>query len=88
MRGALTASAAAQPGGRLASLMPLSSTAADSKTLDSHQQLLRHDMRVLENLMLDDVPAGDYELIALPLKLIDADADWVDDGAMRLSSSM
>ena len=28
----------------------------------------RHDLRVLENLVLDDVPAGDYELIALPLK--------------------
>jgi arylformamidase len=42
---------------------------AGSKTLDSHQQLLAHDMRVLENLVLDDVPAGDYELIALPLKL-------------------
>jgi arylformamidase len=42
---------------------------ADSKTLDSHQQLLAHDMRVLENLVLDDVEAGDYELIALPLKL-------------------
>ena len=42
---------------------------ADSKTLDSHQQLLAHDLRVLENLVLDAVPAGDYELIALPLKL-------------------
>jgi arylformamidase len=42
---------------------------ADSKTLDSHMQLLKHDLRVLENLVLDDVPAGDYELIALPLKL-------------------
>lgn len=42
---------------------------ADSKTLDSHQQLLVHDLRVLENLVLDDVDAGDYELIALPLKL-------------------
>ena len=42
---------------------------ADSKTLDSHLQLLAHDMRVLENLVLDEVPAGDYELIALPLKL-------------------
>ena len=42
---------------------------ADSKTLDSHQQLLAHDMRVLENLVLDEVAAGDYELIALPLKL-------------------
>lgn len=42
---------------------------ADSKTLPSHLQLLAHDMRVLENLVLDEVPAGDYELIALPLKL-------------------
>ena len=47
---------------------------ADSKSLDSHQLLLRHDLRVLENLVLDDVPAGDYELIALPLKLVDLDA--------------
>jgi arylformamidase len=50
---------------------------ADSKTLDSHLQLLAHDMRVLENLVLDEVPAGDYELIALPLKLVDADASPV-----------
>jgi arylformamidase len=42
---------------------------ADSKVLDSHQQLRRHELRVLENLVLDDVPEGDYELIALPLKL-------------------
>jgi len=42
---------------------------ATSKTLDSHQQLRAHDMRVLENLVLDDIRAGDYELIALPLKL-------------------
>ena len=50
---------------------------ADSKTLDSHQQLLRHDMRVLENLVLDEVPAGDYELIALPLRIAGADASPV-----------
>jgi arylformamidase len=50
---------------------------ASSKTLDSHQQLLRHDLRVLENLVLDDVPEGDYELIALPLKLTTADASPV-----------
>lgn len=42
---------------------------ADSKALSSHQALRRHDLRVLENLVLDDVPPGDYELIALPLKL-------------------
>ncbi len=50
---------------------------ADSKTLDSHHLLLQHDLRVLENLVLDDVPAGDYELIALPLKLTMADASPV-----------
>jgi arylformamidase len=32
---------------------------------------------VLENLVLDEVPEGDYELIALPLKLMLADASPV-----------
>jgi len=49
----------------------------DSKTLDSHMQLRAHDLRVLENLVLDDVDAGDYELIALPLKLTQACASPV-----------
>lgn len=50
---------------------------ASSKTLDSHHLLLRHDLRVLENLVLDEVPPGDYELIALPLKLVQACASPV-----------
>ena len=50
---------------------------ASSKTLDSHHVLLRHDLRVLENLVLDAVPEGDYELIALPLKLAHACASPV-----------
>ncbi|MET0311171.1 MAG: arylformamidase [Burkholderiaceae bacterium] len=50
---------------------------AQSKTLDSHQVIRRHGLRVLENLVLDEVPAGDYELIALPLKLTTADASPV-----------
>ena len=50
---------------------------ASSKTLDSHQVIRRRNMRVLENLVLDDVPEGDYELIALPLKLMTADASPV-----------
>ena len=50
---------------------------ADSKSLDSHQVIRRLGLRVLENLVLDDVPEGDYELIALPLKLISADASPV-----------
>ncbi len=50
---------------------------ADSKTLDSHQVIRHRGLRVLENLVLDDVPEGDYELIALPLKLMTADASPV-----------
>ncbi|MBK6926967.1 MAG: arylformamidase [Comamonadaceae bacterium] len=50
---------------------------ADSKTLDAHQVIRRLNLRVLENLVLDDVPEGDYELIALPLKLMTADASPV-----------
>lgn len=61
---------------------------ADSKTLDSHQQLLAHDMRVLENLVLDEVAAGDYELIALPLKFVTADASPVRAVLRSLSSSL
>ena len=50
---------------------------ATSKTLDSHQAIRRLGLRVLENLVLDDVPEGDYELIALPLRLTSADASPV-----------
>jgi arylformamidase len=50
---------------------------ANSQDLPSHQALLRHDMRVLENLVLDEVAEGDYELIALPLKLMKSDASPV-----------
>ena len=64
-------------GVRLVGIDSQSVDPADSKTLDSHHQLLKHDLRVLENLVLDAVPAGDYELIALPLKLTTADASPV-----------
>jgi arylformamidase len=50
---------------------------AASKTLDAHQVLRRRGLRVLENLCLDDVPEGDYELIALPLRLSHACASPV-----------
>jgi len=64
-------------GVRLVGIDSQSVDPADSKSLPSHQQLLKHDVRVLENLVLDDVPAGDYELIALPLKWMLADASPV-----------
>lgn len=45
-----------------------------SKTLDAHRAVRRHGLSILEGLVLDDVEAGDYELIALPLKLVNLDA--------------
>ncbi len=48
-----------------------------SKALDSHQRVRAHGMAVLEGLVLDDVPSGDYELIALPLKWHGLDASPV-----------
>lgn len=45
--------------------------------LDSHMLVRARQLRILESLVLDDVPEGDYELIALPLKLIQADASPV-----------
>jgi len=59
----------AERGVRLVGIDSQSVDPASSKALHSHHGLLRHDLRVLENLVLDDVPEGDYELIALPLKL-------------------
>jgi arylformamidase len=64
-------------GVRLVGIDSQSVDPATSKELASHHNLLRHDLRVLENLVLDDVPPGDYELIALPLKLMTADASPV-----------
>jgi arylformamidase len=49
----------------------------DSKDLPAHQAFLRNDMAILEGLVLRDVPAGEYELIALPLKLEGFDASPV-----------
>ncbi|MCP2017887.1 MAG: arylformamidase [Erythrobacter sp.] len=46
----------------------------DSKTMDAHKAVLAHEMRILEGLVLDDVPEGRYELIALPLKIAGGDA--------------
>jgi arylformamidase len=47
---------------------------AESRTLDVHKTLVRYGIVNLENLWLRDVPPGEYELIALPLKLAGLDA--------------
>src|SRR3546814_390611 len=48
-----------------------------SKTLDAHHAVKAADMRILEGLVLDDVPPGRYELVALPLRIVGADASPV-----------
>lgn len=49
----------------------------ESKDLPAHKRFLANDMAILEGLVLADVPAGVYELIALPLKLVGFDASPV-----------
>src|SRR5262249_22987207 len=49
----------------------------DSKDLPSHKMFLACDMAILEGLMLQEVPDGLYELIALPLRLVGFDASPV-----------
>ena len=48
-----------------------------SKTLSAHHALGRGGVAILEGLLLDEVPPGEYELIALPLRLVGADASPV-----------
>lgn len=49
---------------------------ADAELL-AHKRFLAHGMAILEGLVLDHVPEGEYELIALPLKLVGFDASPV-----------
>ena len=69
--------ALASLGVRLIGLDSPSLDPQDSKTMDAHLAVLRTDMRVLEGLVLDEPPPGDYELIALPLALQGLDASPV-----------
>jgi len=49
----------------------------DSTTLEAHHALNHHGIVNLEGLDLEAVPAGSYELIALPLRLVGLDASPV-----------
>jgi len=51
--------------------------AHDSKTLDAHRVLLEGGVAIVENLVLTDVAPGRYTLVALPLKLMEADGSPV-----------
>ncbi|MFG0329710.1 MAG: cyclase family protein [Phycisphaerales bacterium] len=50
---------------------------ADSKDLPAHAAFARNKVAILEGLDLSKVPPGDYELIALPLKLTGFDGSPV-----------
>lgn len=49
----------------------------DSRELPTHHTFLRHNLAILEGIVLTDVPDGVYELIALPLRLVGFDASPV-----------
>lgn len=49
----------------------------DSKTLDAHHILAAGGVANLENAVLTQVPPGRYILVALPLRLVDADSSPV-----------
>jgi len=51
--------------------------AFSSKTLAVHKILLRYGVAILEGIRLAHVPAGDFELIALPLRLAGLDGSPV-----------
>lgn len=48
-----------------------------SKTMAAHLVVARRGLAILEGLVLDAVPFGRYELIALPLKIAGADSSPV-----------
>lgn len=50
---------------------------SDSRDLPAHARFLANDMAILEGLVLEHVPPGFYELIALPLPLVGFDASPV-----------
>ncbi|MCD8511889.1 MAG: arylformamidase [Bacillus sp. (in: Bacteria)] len=49
----------------------------DSKELQGHHALYENGIYILENVMLDQLQEGDYELIALPLAIKEGDGSPV-----------
>lgn len=66
-----------EKGTRLVGLDVPSVDALDSKDLPAHHTLFDYGIHILENVKLDHVRPGNYELIALPLALEEADGSPV-----------
>lgn len=71
------AEAIGRAGVRLVGLDAPSVDFVDSKELPCHHIFHRHGTAILENLLLQGVPDGDYQLIALPLRIAGGDASPV-----------
>jgi arylformamidase len=69
--------AIAGSGGLLVGIDTPSIDPFDSKALEAHQAVARHDLAILEGIVLAGVPAGSYGLVALPLRIPGADASPV-----------
>lgn len=69
--------ALADAGARLVGVDVPSVDVFSSKNLEAHQRCLARDVAILEGLVLRDVEPGEYELIALPLKLAGFDGSPV-----------
>lgn len=67
----------AAAGVRLVGIDTPSVDLSDSRDLPAHRRFLAHGMSILEGLVLEGVPEGRYELIALPLRLEGFDASPV-----------
>ncbi len=59
---------------RMLGIDSLSVDAPGSESLPAHRQLLQRGIYILEGLQLSEVPAGEYELICLPLLTAAEDA--------------
>lgn len=64
-------------GGQLLGLDTPSVDPAKSRELAAHRELGRNGVAILENLVLGHVEAGEYELIAMPLRWMGLDASPV-----------
>jgi arylformamidase len=67
----------AQHGVRLVGIDTPSLDPQESKTMEAHHAVRSCRMAILEGVVLDEIAAGDYELIALPLRLAGMDASPV-----------
>ncbi|MBK8980197.1 MAG: arylformamidase [Planctomycetes bacterium] len=75
--GPAAAAAVVAAGLRLVGIDTPSMDHATSKELEAHRILHRGHVAILENLDLRGVPPGDYELIALPLRILHGDSSPV-----------